>query len=137
MSKLRDQLEQGNISKITERDFIRKAKDRKYYGYTFDQAGRHPISLAIDFFTKDGNRFGIFYMEIASPIMFNLGDGATGQTIIMRTSALEITIEGKGLAPIYEYLLEQRLVWMKELDASFSPTNNETIIDSIEISQQI
>jgi len=131
MSKLRDQLEQGSVSKITERDSIRKAKDRKYYGYTFDQAGRHPISLAVDFMLKDGSRFGIFYMEIASPIMFNLGDGTTGQTISLRSSSMEIIIEGKGLAPVYEYLLEQRLVWMKELDASHISDNNQTFIKSI------
>ncbi|MEM7373773.1 MAG: hypothetical protein AAF587_34440 [Bacteroidota bacterium] len=131
MSKLRDQLDRNNVSKITERDFIRKAKDRKYYGYTFDQAGRHPISLAIDFFLKDGNRFGIFYMEIASPILFNLGDGISKQTISLNTANLEITISGKGLAPVYEYLLEQRLVWMKEIEASFVTDGNGTLIESI------
>lgn len=137
MSKLRDQLEQGSVSKITERDFIRKAKDRKYYGYTFDQAGRHPISLAVDFMLKDGSRFGVFYMEIASPIMFNLGSGDSGQTIALKTSSLEIVIEGKKLTPVYEYILEQRLVWVKEMEASFSTSSSETAIDSIRISRQI
>ena len=72
MSKLRDQFDQGSISKITEREIIRKAKDRGCYAYTFDQAGRHPISLAIDFMLKDGSRFGVFYMELQSPIKYQL-----------------------------------------------------------------
>ncbi|MEL6257056.1 MAG: hypothetical protein AAFR87_33990 [Bacteroidota bacterium] len=131
MSKLRDQLDRSNVSNITERDFIRKAKDRKYYGYTFDQAGRHPISLAIDFFLKNGNRFGIFYMEISSPIMLNLGNGSSKQTISLNTANLEIIISGKDLAPVYEYLLEQRLVWIKEIEASFIPVDHETLIESI------
>ena len=130
-SKLRDQLEQGNISKITERDFIRKAKDRKYYGYTFDQAGRHPISLAIDFMLKDGSRFGVYYMELQSPIQFQLGAGDSGQQILLKTASFRITLEGKNLAPVYEYLLEQRLVWTKEVSSSFSNEGLETLISSI------
>lgn len=131
MSKLRDQLEQGNISKITERDFIRKAKDRKYFGYTFDQAGRHPISLAIDFMLKDGSRFGVFYMEIQSPIQYQLGDGNSGQSILLETHSIEVAIEGKNLGPFYEYLLEQRLVWVKERYNSFPQKNNDTVVESV------
>lgn len=132
MSKFQDRLKQDNVSNISEeQNFIRKAKDRKFYGFTMGENNRNPLSLAVDFFTKDGNRFGVFYMEIASPIMFNLGSGSSGQTITLRTSSMEITIEGKKLAPVYEYLLEQRLVWMKELDSSFSPDDNETVIESI------
>ncbi|MEL6847889.1 MAG: hypothetical protein AAFP92_05200 [Bacteroidota bacterium] len=131
-SKLRDQLEQGNISKITERDFIRKAKDRKYYGYTFDQAGRHPISLAIDFMLKDGSRFGVFYIEIQSPVQLDLGNGNSGQKILLNTASIEIFIEGKNLNAVYEYIIEQRLVWIKENDQSF-PMNDDIEIDSISI----
>ena len=131
MSKFQDRLKQDNVSNLPKQDFIRKATDRKFYGYTFDQAGRHPLTLALDFFTKDGNRFGVFYMEVASPIMFNLGDGTTAQTITIRTSTMEITIEGKNLAPVYEYILEQRLVWVKEVESSFTPEDSETVIESI------
>ena len=133
MSKLRDQFEQNSVANILKQDFIRKAKDRKYYGYTFDQAGRHPISLAIDFMTKDGNRFAIFYMEVASPVRFNLGNGSSGQTITLRTPDTEIIIEGKNLSPVYEYILEQRIVWVKEADSSFTTEGDETVIKSIRI----
>jgi hypothetical protein len=136
MSKLRDQFDQGSVSKLTGRDFIRKATDRKYYGYTFDQAGRHPISLAIDFMTKDGDRFGVFYMEIQSPIQFQLGDGVTEQKIQIQTHSNEISIEGRKLAPIYEYLLEQRLVWLKEEDSTFEPNIEDSQVKSIVLTDQ-
>ena len=133
MSKLRDQFDQGNVSKLSGRDFIRKATDRKYYGYTFDQAGRHPISLAIDFMTKDGNRFGVYYMEVQSPIQLHLGSGNSSQRISLRTSSQEIIVEGKKLTPVYEYILEQRLVWVKEISSSFSESTDSTI-ESISVS---
>ncbi|MCB0846265.1 MAG: hypothetical protein KDD63_25310 [Bacteroidetes bacterium] len=140
MSKFQQRLnqERDNVTEIKPTP-IRPAKslpnaENSCYGATYDKAGKHPISLAIDFFTKDGNRFGVFYMEIASPILFNLGSGTTGQTITLRASTIEVTIEGKNLAPVYEYLLEQRVVWMKELDSSFITEGNETVIDSIRIS---
>ena len=135
-SKLRQQLEQGNsFANKLKPDYIRRAKDRKFYGYTFDQAnGRHPLSLALDFFTKDGNRFGIYYMEIASPVLFDLGTEGSGQKIVLRVSSSEITIEGKHLSPIYEYILEQRLVWLKEQDVSFvEVVEDEPVIEKIEV----
>lgn len=133
MSKLRDQFDQGSVSKLSGRDFIRKATDRKYYGYTFDQAGRHPISLAIDFMTKDGNRFGVYYMEVQSPIQLHLGSGNSSQRISLQTSSQEIIMEGKNLTPLYEYILEQRLVWAKEINSSFSESTDSTI-ESITVS---
>lgn len=134
MSKLRDQFDQGNVSKITEKEIIRKAKDRGCYAYTFDQAGRHPISLAIDLMLKDGSRYGIFYMEIQSPIQYQLGDGESGQKILFKTHTIGITIEGRGLGPIYEYLLEQRLVWLAEMN-SFFAKKDKTSIELITINE--
>jgi len=133
-NNLKHHLERGN--KDSKVEFIRRAKERKYYGYTFDQRnGQHPLSLALDFLTKDGSRFGIFYMEIRSPIHFNLGEDGSGQKIVLNVSSSEITIEGKHLSPIYEYILEQRIVWLKESDSSFSGDGeeNEPVIERIEI----
>ena len=138
MSKLKQHLERGNSSQIlSERsDIIRRSKDRNFYGFTFDQAnGRHPLSLALDFLTKNGNRFGIYYMEISSPLHFNLGSNGQGQTITLKTGKSEISIEGKNLFPIYEYILEQRLVWIKEVDSSFTEdSENEPIVEAIRFS---
>ena len=133
MSKLRNQLDQSNVAKFADKDVIRKAKDRKFYGYTFDQTGRHPISLAIDFIQRDGDRLGIFYMEIASPVLLKLGKGDTPQTILLKTSNVEISISGKNLGPVYAYILEQRLVWAKEESSSFNLEDQETVIESIDI----
>lgn len=140
-SKLRQQFERGSNFPFSSDDkvqTIRKAKERQFYAYTFDQRdGRHPLSLALDFFIKDGNRFGIFYMEITSPVLYSLGSGATAQSVTIRTSTAEITIKGKNLSPIYEYILEQRLVWLKEPDTSFVETGeDEPEIEEIELKER-
>jgi hypothetical protein len=116
-------------------EFIRKAKDRNCYGYTFDQSnGRHPISMALDFFTSDGNRFGVFYMEVASPILFSLGSNGKPQTITMRIGRNIVEISGKNLSVVYEYILEQRLVWVKENSSSFvQDGGDEPMIEKIEL----
>lgn len=138
-SKFQDQLRQGNNPPFgSDRpEFIRKAKDRKYFGYTFDQAnGRHPLSMALDFFTKDGNRFGVYYMELSSPIIFDLGKSGNGQTITLHVGGREITIEGKNLSSVYEYILEQRLVWVKEHEGSYiEAEEGEPVIERIQIEE--
>lgn len=137
MSKLKHRLDSNShlSFKGEKAEFIRKAKDRKCYGYTFDQRnGQHPLSLAVDFFLKDGSRMGIFYMEIQSPILLSLGGANTPQSITLRTTGTEITIYGKRLSPIYEYLLEQRLVWLKEPDSSFvAIEEGEAEVERIEL----
>ncbi|MCB0651516.1 MAG: hypothetical protein KDC85_09600 [Saprospiraceae bacterium] len=138
-SKFQDQLRQSSTPFNGDRpEFIRKAKDRKYFGYTFDQTnGRHPLSMALDIFTKGGNRFGIYYMEISSPIMFNLGTNGSGQTITLRAGGRDIIIEGKNLSSVYEYILEQRLVWVKENDSSFVEAEEvDVVIERIRIEEE-
>ena len=118
-------------------EHIRKAKDRKFYGFTHDQAGMHPLSIALDIFQKDGNRLGVYYLEIASPVRFNQGGGVQRASISFNTPTLLITIEGKNLVSVYEYLLEQRLVWLKEKDSSFAEVKeNEPLIENIKIEER-
>lgn len=136
MSNLKDRLGQSNNYGISDKVPIRKSKDSAFYGVTFDQAGRHPISLAIDFFRKDGSRFGIFNMEINSPILFDLGGEIKPQSILLKTNSIEITIEGRNLQKVYEYILEQRLVWVKEPDSSHTEIKEgEVEIEKIEIEE--
>ena len=137
MSNLNHLLGQNN-SGVENKTPIRKAKPFKFYGITFNQVGtHHPISLAIDFFTKDGGRFGIFNMEISSPVLFDLGGEVRPQSIILKTNSVTITIEGRNLDRVYEYILEQRLVWMKEADNSLIEENNdEAIIEMIKMEEK-
>ena len=62
---------------------------------------------------------------------FSLELEIQGQQILLKTASFGITLEGKNLAPVYEYLLEQRLVWTKEVSSSFSNEGLETLISSI------
>ena len=108
-------------------EVIRKSKDRTFFGYTYEKQGTHPLSLAIDIRTKDGNRSATFFHEISSPIIFD-----PSGSICFKTSSQEIKIEGRNLEFIYELLMEHRLVWIKEMDDSFPVSEaTEPIIESI------
>jgi len=116
---------------------IRKARDQEYFGTTFDRQGMHPVSAAIDFHLSSGDSFGVFYYAILSPILFNRGQGASPQKIRLKTQTLEITIQGRNLYSVYEYLLEQRLVWVKEADSSFVPDEEgKTVIEQISFEER-
>ena len=113
-------------------EVLRKSKD---YGNNLAaltiKPGQHPISLGLDFRTKDGNQTGIFYHEIASPISFNPERG-----IELKTSALNIRIQGRNLKFIYELILEHRLVWIGEGEASLPAKGEEPSIDRIVLEQE-
>ena len=114
-----------------DRGAIRKCKDREFYGYTFEEKGLTPMAMAIDIIKEDGNRMAIQYHEIASPIIFDISG-----MVKLKVSIFEIIIRGKNLKSIYEYILEHRLVWIKENDSSFTEVKeDEPLIESIEIKE--
>lgn len=116
---------------------IRKAADKEYFGYTFDKGGDHSISAAIDFHLADGSSFGVFYFGILTPIRYTPGSNGSAQQISIKTQSLNILIAGKNLYSVYEYLLEQRLVWMKEADSSFiEESPDKIIIEKIELEER-
>lgn len=66
-----------------------------------------------------------------SPLRFNGSD-----TITLRTPFLVITIKGKNLDRIMDGLLEQNLVWIKELSGSMSKIpDNEPDITGIVLTE--
>jgi len=106
---------------------IRRSIDRKpFYGYV---GKRNEMSLALDITTSDGNFIGLQYHLISSMIRFN----SSGQ-ISFNADGHEIKIEGRNLRPIYEYLLEHRLVWIAGKSSELEEfPESETVIDKIEI----
>ena len=109
---------------------IRQSIDKKpFYGYV---GNRKEMSLAIDITTDSGDSIGLQYHLISSIIRFN----ASG-IISFNADGNQIKIEGRNLRPIYEYLLEHRLVWItgKTSDLEQFP-EDMTVIDSIEITSQ-
>jgi hypothetical protein len=113
------------------RSHIRLAIDRDpFYGYTAsDKGGMSSMSLAIDLITNDGNSIGLQYHMISSLISFDISG-----TIGFEANGHEIKIEGRNLRPIYEYLLEHRLVWIQAALSEWEEFDkDETVVESITI----
>ena len=113
------------------RSHIRLAIDREpFYGYTAsEKGGMASMSLAIDIITDDGNSIGLQYHMISSLITFN-----TSGTISFEANEHEVKIEGRNLRPIYEYLLEHRLVWIQAALSEWEEFDkDETVVESITI----
>ena len=111
---------------------IRDSRDYQFYGITKTKAGDAVLSLALKLILEDGEQIIIQYHELQSPIRFKPAD-----IITFSTSTLSVTIEGKNLEPILDYISEHRLVWIKEPDNSFGQGNdNEPEVTNIKIEEK-
>lgn len=103
--------------------------DNPVYGITKTLRGEPTLSMALKIILKNGRQLAFNYHELVSPIEY---DGAS--QIIIQTLTKTIKIEGRNLETLFDYILEHRLVWMKEPDASLVPINdNEVQIRSIAV----
>lgn len=111
---------------------IRISKDFAFYGVTQTKSGQAEISLALKIIKADGEQLIIQYHELISPMRFNGAD-----KIEISTSYLNITISGKNLSDLIDYLAEHRLVWIKESDSDWGEvTEGEVKIENIEIEEK-
>jgi len=85
---------------------IRDSKDYQFYGITKTKAGDAILSLALKLILQDGEQLILQYHELQSPIRFKPSD-----IITFSTPTLSVTIEGKNLESILDYISEHRLVW--------------------------
>lgn len=112
---------------------IRRSKDFKFYGVSMSRTGNAERSIAVKFIRSNGEQLVIPYHDLNSPYRFD------GKNIIeLSTSTLHITIEGKGLEKILDYLAEHRLMWIKEpidsTDSFFSSDDEgEIVISEIKV----
>lgn len=91
--------------------------------------GKRPNGIRL--FFSNGEVALIYYHDLMSPLRFNGSD-----TITLRTPFLVITIKGKNLDRIMDGLLEQNLVWIKELSGSMSQIpDNEPDITGIVLTE--
>lgn len=110
---------------------IRPSENFTFYGITKTKAGDAEISLALKLIMENGSQLIIQYYEINSPMRY---DGAN--TIELNTPTLSITITGKRLDDIIDYLAEHRLVWIKEPDSDFTEIDEaEPEIEKIEVKE--
>jgi len=108
---------------------IRISKDFTFYGVTQTKAGEPEISISFKIIKADGRQLIIQYHELISPMEF---DGAN--EIVLSTLNMKITIKGKNLSNIIDYLSEHRLMWIKEPDSDFVHVKEgEVEVESITI----
>jgi hypothetical protein len=120
--------EKERKNKATE-NRIRPSSDYPFYGVTKTVRGEPTLSMALKIILKDGRQFAFNYHELVSPIEY---DGAS--EISIQTLSKTITIEGRNLEQLFDYILEHRLVWMKEPDSSLVIANdNEVQISAISV----
>jgi hypothetical protein len=120
-------IQEKEIGLETGQNQIRNSIDKKpFYGYVPE---KKEMSLALDITTSDGNNIGLEYHKISSWFNFNKSG-----TISFQADGHEIKIEGRNLRPVYEYLLEHRLVWIAGAISEFEKfPDDETVIDIITI----
>ena len=99
---------------------IRDSKDFAFYGVTKTQAGHAVLSLALKLILENGEQIIIQYHELQSPVRFRPAD-----IITLNTPTLLVTLEGKNLESVLDYISEHRLVWIKEPDNSFGEEKEE------------
>jgi hypothetical protein len=112
------------------RSGIRLAIDRTFYGFTPNEKnGMSSMSLALDVITDDGNSIGLQYHLISSFIDFDISG-----VISFEANGFKVKIEGKNLRPVYEYLLEHRLVWIEGKTSEWEDfPEDETVISSVTV----
>lgn len=112
---------------------IRISEDFTYYGVTKTQSGNAEIAIALKLILKDGQQLVFQYHELLSPMLF---DGVS--KITLKTLSTEITIEGKNLDRVIDYLAEHRLMWLKEPDTDWGEVEEgEVKIESIEVAMNL
>lgn len=107
---------------------IRECENFTFYGVTKTKAGSAEISLALKLVMADNSQLIIQYHELMSPMKYNGVD-----EIEITTPTLSVTIKGKNLDDIIDYLAEHRLVWIKEPDSDFLLAKEKT--DNVEIEE--
>ena len=105
--------DRGSVQDFTD-SRIRISKDFPFYGITQTKSGHAEISLALKIVKAIWVQFIIQFHDLFSPLRC-----ICAVKIELSTSYLEITISGKNLGCLIDYLAEHRLVWIKEPDSDF------------------
>ena len=105
---MQDQQKEDRITEVVYQS-KRKSKDSTFFGITVSKGGILPQSQQLDIIFADGNRQAIKYHEITSGTTIDVGC----TKIELPTPTLSVFIEGKYLLQLYEYLLEDAVVWIR------------------------
>lgn len=113
---------------------VRASKSFTYYGITISKSGVLPQSLALKIILQDGSQQAINYHEFISPLKFN------GKTEIeLQTSSIKVKIIGNHLEKLFDYILENAVVWIENKGESINiyDIKGSSIIYEISILENI
>ena len=95
-----------------------------FFGISDERTGN---VLALKLVSSSGTQKAVHYHDIHSPMDFN-GESE----IILLTTALKITIKGRNLEQLFDYIIQHRVLWIKEPQDSFAvPEESEVEINTI------
>lgn len=83
----------------------------RFFGIADDREGN---VLALKFISESGEQKAIHYHDIVSPMDFN-----GNNKIVLNTPRVTITIRGKHLEDLFDYILQHKVKWIEEPQSSF------------------
>lgn len=100
-----------------------------FFGISDERMGN---VLALKVVSAIGSQRAIHYHDIISPMDFN-GDSQ----IVLFTTAIKIIINGRNLEKLFDYIIQHRVMWLKEPQESFIQTPDEEVeISDISFEEQ-
>lgn len=120
MSKVEEYLKRAESMEEEE-------EDGSYKAY---KEGRRAVSMSLDVRLKSGRRVGLSYTYRSSMEL-------NGDTLIVRFTDYIVKIVGRNLKPVYDLLLEHKIMWVQEWPGGQDMTPEaSTFIESIEVAQR-
>ena len=112
------------------RNGILKSRGKSvFFGISDERTGN---ILALKLVSSMGRQRAVHYHDIISPMDF---DGES--EIILMTTAIKIIIKGHNLGKLFDYIIQHRVMWVKEPQESFTEVDeNEVEISSIRFEDQ-
>ncbi|GAB5552873.1 MAG: hypothetical protein Sapg2KO_24640 [Saprospiraceae bacterium] len=99
---------------------ILKSRGRSdFFGISDERAGN---VLALKLISSVGTQKAVHYHDILSPMDF---DGTS--EIVLLTSAIKIIINGRNLDKLFDYIIQHRVMWVKEPQDSFSDVEEKEV----------
>lgn len=114
---------------IAARDKKKGGEEEDANAFYSTLGGGGSDSRFLDLRFSDGQRAAFSYGDL---VWFNLHP--QGTIADLEFNGILITIEGRGLRPLYENLLDRKVRWVREADSNWEDSDNvETVVARISI----
>jgi hypothetical protein len=102
---------------------LKSRGNSQFYGLSNERE----LAITLKVITANGSQKAMHYHDIISPMDYN-GDSE----IILCTTRLKVVITGRNLDILFDYIIQHRVMWLKEPEESFSLTDdNDAEIEAV------